>query len=241
MMPTRIDAVPAAIVGCVMMLLAAHAWCEDSPDQRLMEALLAEGTLLQQEVLKLQPIGLELDQERKRLLAEEKQLTDDAAQVTKSFEQFNAAADQLNVETQQQREDCAAGSSKLESEVESCNSRSEALRTQANALSGQGAELDKRQQDVNQRIVQHNAAGREWNTRSRAHQQRWMPEIEQVRSWLGRFKDFVDSESFGQFALSAGDPPGCAQERIGALNPLDSLPSLARALQCLKALKAGIR
>lgn len=223
------------------LLSAAGARGEESPDQRLADALLQEGTLLQQEVLKLQPTGVELERERKRLTAEEAEISREASEVTRSFQQFNATADELNVAMQKQREECEAGHSQFQSEVDACNSRAEALRTQGAELGAKGTDLDLRQDAVNKRIVEHNAAGREWNARSNAHQQKWMPSIQQVQAWLGRFKEFVDSESYPQFVAAAGNPADCAQERVGALNPQDSLPSLGRALQCLKGLKAASR
>jgi hypothetical protein len=233
------SAAVVAIAGCALLLLAASTWAEDSPDQRMTDALLEEGTLLYTQTAKLQPVAALLDKERKRLQAEEIQLTDEAAKVNKSFDEFNTVADELNAATKLQREDCSAGSSKFDSEVDSCNSRAETLRVQAARLLTQGAELDKRQQDVNQRIVQHNAAGREWNRRSKEHQEQWVPSVQEVQRWLGRFKDFFESETFSKFALTAGHPHDCSEDAIGALNPLDTLPSLTRALQCLKALKAG--
>jgi len=228
-----------AVAGCMLLLAAAGASSEDSPDQRLTDALLQEGVLLEADIAKLQPVAAELDRERKRLQAEETKLTDEAAQVTKGFDALNAAADKLNTATQQQREECAAGSSKFQSEADACNGNAAALRREGDTLHAQGAELDKRQEQVNKRIVEHNAAGKEWNQRSTAHQQVWMPSIKQVQGWLGRFQDFYRSATFSQFVTSAGNPADCAEERVGALNPFDPLPSLGHALQCLKALKAG--
>jgi hypothetical protein len=232
-------AAAAAMVGCMLLLTAAGARSEDSPDQRLTDALLQEGLLLEAQIAKLRPVAAELDRERKRLQGEETQLTDEAAQVTKGFDALNAAADKLNAATQQQREECAAGSSKFQSEADACNGSAAALRRERDTLHAQGTELDKRQEEVNKRIVQHNAAGREWNQRSTAHQQLWMPSIKQVQGWLGRFQDFFKSATFPEFVGSAGNPADCAEERVGALSPFDTLPSLGRALQCLKALKAG--
>jgi len=235
----RIFAAVCTAAAC--LLFGAGARCEDSADQRLADALLEEGMLLQQQVLKLQPVGVELEQERKRLAAEEVQLTRDATEVTRSFKEFNTTADELNAAMQKQREECDAGHSQFQSEVDACNSRAEMLRTQGAELSAQGTDLDRRQDAVNKRIVEHNAAGREWNTRSNAHQQKWTPSIREVQAWLGRCNDFFNSETFTQFVASAGDPVSCSKERIGALNPQDSLPSLDRALQCLKAIKAATR
>jgi len=63
--------------------------------------------------------------------------------------------------------------------------------------------------------------------------------MEEVQRWIGRFNEFVSSDTFSHFALTAGSPQDCADDRLGALNPMDTLPTLKRALQCLRALKAG--
>jgi DNA repair exonuclease SbcCD ATPase subunit len=227
----------AIAAGAALLLSSSLARSDDSPDQRLNDALLAEGMLLQQQVSKLQPIAVDLERERKRLTKEEAELNGEAADVTKSFEQYNAAADQLNADIQKQREQCDSGTSKFQSEVETCNQSAEVLTAQKAELSTQGSELDRRQEAVNKRIVQHNAAGREWNNRSTEHQQQWIPSIKQVQDWVGRFNDYVHSESFSKFAAAGGSPVDCANDRIGALNPLEALSSLERALPCLKALK----
>lgn len=228
-----------AIVGSILLLAAARVLAQTSPDQQMMDALLTEGTLLQEQTSKLQPVSVQLDADRKHLEAEEVQLADDAAKVNKSFREFNAVADQLNAAMKQQREECEAGTSKFQSEVEACNSKALALRAEGDRLSAQGKELDKQQEEVNKRIVQHNAAGREWNRRTQEHQQRWVPSVQEVQRWIGRFNEFVGSETFSNFALTAGNPQDCSDERLGALNPMDAVPTLKRALQCLKALKAG--
>jgi predicted nucleic acid-binding Zn-ribbon protein len=228
-----------AIVGSVLLVASARVLAQASPDQQIMDALLKEGTILQEQVSKLQPVGVELDAERKRLEVEEVELTGEAAKVNKSFEEFNAVADQLNAAMKQQREECESGSSKFQSEVEACNDKATALRAEGDRLSVQGKELDRQQADVNKRIVQHNAAGREWNRRTQEHQQRWAPSVQEVQRWIGRLNEFVGSATFSQFALAAGSPQDCSDDLLGALNPMDTLPTLKRALQCLKALKAG--
>lgn len=228
-----------AIVGSIVLLASARVLAQASPDQQMMDALLEEGALLQEQTSKLQPVSVQLDAERKRLEAEEIQLTDDAAKVNKSFQEFNAVADQLNAAMKQQREECESGTSKFQSEVEACNAKALALRAEGDRLSVQGKELDQQQEEVNKRIVQHNAAGREWNRRAQEHQQRWVPSMQEVQRWIGRFNEFVGSETFSHFVLTAGSPQDCSDDRLGALNPMDALPGLKRALQCLKALKAG--
>jgi predicted nucleic acid-binding Zn-ribbon protein len=232
-------AVAIAVAACTSSLFVARAAGQDNPDRVLTDALLQEGTILQEQAAKLQPTGIELDQERKRLQAEEIQLTDEAANVSRGFEVFNKKADQLNATTAQQRETCSAAASKFQSEVDACNKEAETLRAQAAELTTQGKELDRQQEDVNKRIVQHNAAGREWNKRNKEHQQQWVPRMQQAQAWIGRFQEFVDSKSFADFSAGAGSPADCKDERMGALNPLDTLPVLGRALRCLKALKAG--
>ena len=87
------------VAACASLLFAARAAGQDNPDRVLTDALLQEGTILQEQAAKLQPTGVELDQERRRLQAEEIQLTDEAARVNKSFEAFNSKADQLNAAT----------------------------------------------------------------------------------------------------------------------------------------------
>jgi len=228
-----------AIVVTIVPLASVRVLAQASPDQQMMDALLEEGTILQEQVSKLQPASVQLDAERKRLEAEEIQLKDDAAKVNKSFEEFNAVADQLNAAMKQQREECESGTSKFQSEVDACNTKAVVLRAEGDRLSVQGKELDKQQEDVNQRIVQHNTAGREWNRRTQEHQQRWAPSMQEVQRWIGRVNEFVSSETFSHFALTAGSPQDCADDRLGALNPMDTLPTLKRALQCLKALKAA--
>jgi hypothetical protein len=237
----RMWIVAAAAGGIALSLCVGLAHSADSPDQRLNDALLDEGTMLQQQVSRLQPVAVELERERKRLTKEEAELTDEAAEVTKSFEQFNAVADRLNADIQNQRSQCDTGTSKFQSEVDACNKSAEALIAQKAELSTQGSELDRRQEAVNKRIVEHNAAGREWNKRSNDHQRQWTPSIKQVQAWVGRFNEFVHSESFPQFVSAGGSPADCADDRIGALNPLDALPSLERGLSCLKAMKSAAR
>jgi len=235
----RARSAAGAIVGSVVLLAAVRVLAQADPDQQLMEALLQEGTLLQEQTSNLQPVAMQLDAERKRLEAEEVQLSDEAAEVTKRFQEFNAVADQLNASMKQQRDECETGTSKFQSEVDACNEKALALKAEGEKLSAQGKELDRLQDDVNQRIVRHNAAGREWNRRMQEHQERWMPRVQEVQRWIGRFSDFARSDTFSQVALSAGNPSDCSDDRLGALNPIDTLPSLKRALQCLRALKAG--
>src|SRR5436189_133567 len=76
-------------LGCMLLLTAAVSWSQENPDQRLTEALLQEGLILEAQIAKLQPVAAELDRERKRLQAEETELTDEAAQVTKDFDALN--------------------------------------------------------------------------------------------------------------------------------------------------------
>src|SRR5689334_5416776 len=236
---TRRISVRAAGIAFASCVCLAHG--ADSPDQRMNDALLEEGTMLQQQVLRLQPIGVDLERERKRLTKEETELNDEAADVTNTFEQYNAVADRLNTDIQKQREQCDTGTSKFQSEVDACNKSAEALIAQKAELATQGTDLDRRQEAINKRIVQHNAAGREWNNRSNDHQRQWVPSIKQVQAWIGRFNEFAHSESFPKFVAAAASPADCADDRIGALNPLDALSSLNHALNCLKALKSASR
>ena len=68
----------------------------------------------------------------------------------------------------------------------------------------------------------------------------WMPSIKQVQALARALPGFLQVELRSPIcATSAGNPADCAEERCGALNPFDTLPSLGRALRCLKALKAG--
>jgi len=230
----------AAILAGVLSLAGVYsALAETGPDQQIADALLQEGTILQEQTAKLQPAGAQLDVERRRLQAEEAQLTDEIKKVNKSFQDFNAAADQLNASMKHQREECEGGTSNFQSEVDTCNGKALALKAEGERLATHGKELDKQQEELNKRIEAHNAAGREWNRRTQEHQQKWAPGIQEVQRWIGRFNEFLGSSTFSQFAQTAGNPQECSDERLGALNPGDALPSLTRALRCLKALKTG--
>jgi hypothetical protein len=228
-----------ALVAGVMCLASLSALADDSPDQRMNAALLEEGQMLQAQAAKLQPEGVQLERDRARLIAEEKELHDEAFQVTRGFTEYNVVADEHNAKTKKQREDCAGGVTTYQSQADECNALAEELRKQADVLSAQGAELDRRQETVNKRIAAHNTAGREWNDRAREHQAVWMPSVQQMQDWLMRFKQFYESASFPQFAASAGQPAACASEQIGVIGNPDVIASLGRAVQCLKALKGG--
>jgi uncharacterized protein (DUF3084 family) len=232
-MPTK------ALFAGVMCLASMAAIAEDSPDQRLNSALLDEGLMLQAQAGKLQPEGVQIERDRARLIAEEKELHDEAFQVTRGFTEYNAVADEQNAKTKKQREDCAGGVTTYQSQADECNAQAEELRKRSDVLTAQGAELDRRQDAVNKRIVAHNAAGREWNDRAREYQAQWMPSVQQVQEWLMRFKQFYESQSFPQFATSSGQPAACASEQIGVIGHPDVIASLGRAVQCLQALKGG--
>jgi chromosome segregation ATPase len=222
-----------------MCLASLSAFAEESPDQRLNAALLEQGLMLQAQAGKLQPQGMQIERDRARLIAEEKELSDEAMQVTRSYSEYNVVADELNAKTKKQREDCAGGVTTYQSQADECNARAEELRKQSDVLAAQGVELDRRQDAVNKRIVAHNAAGREWNDRAREHQAQWMPSVHQMQDWLMKFKQFYESQSFPQFAASAGQPAACASEQIGVIGNPDVIASLGRAVQCLQALKGG--
>jgi hypothetical protein len=234
-------ALRAAFAGaCVTGVLSSASLAQSEADQLLLSALLQEGELLQQEALMLEPMTTRLLQDKQQLESQEKTLMAESAQVSENIKQFNAAAEQLNASIAQQQKDCAQQTGD-QAAADMCNARGEELGRQGERLQQLGGELDRRKNDVNQRIVRHNSAGQDWSVRNRDNETKVQPSQRDIRNWLGRFSSFYASDSFNAFTRRSGIPSACEQSRVEQFNSMPPFPALRAAVQCLKTLRPDRR
>ncbi len=226
----------ARLVACVAGAMAFTALAQTDADELLLSALLQEGELLQQEAAMLEPDNARLLSEKQQLQTQEKVLAAESAQVSESIRQFNAAAEQLNASIAQQQTDCAQQTGD-QAAADTCNARAAELRRQGERLQQLGVELDQRKNEVNERIVRHNAAGQSWANRNRDNETKVEPSQRDIQAWLKRFLDFCVSNSFSAFTRQSGTPDACAQVRIAELNSVPPFRAIRAAVLCLRSLR----
>lgn len=225
-------------------LLAAAGLSSTAPSRAQEEAarlrlaaLTEEGDLLLEEARALEPETRRLERLGGELAAGGKQLEAEVAVLERSLREYNSEAGALAARAAAQREQCTAAGLTA-AQIRACNDEAADIAAAGLGLEQRRPELERRQQELNQRIDRHNARRLEWERASREQAGRTALNEADVRQWLQRARAFWASEEFAAFARAAGTPAACSSTRLAVSASAYPVEALERMQACLKAVGA---
>ena len=227
-----------ALLGLALTLLLQGA-AQAQTDTLRLNALAQEGDLLLEESSALEPLRQKLLEEGNKLRTEEKSLHAELQAVNDGIKTFNTDMDAFNAEAKALQAACPEQSKDPE-QVAACNQRVAELKDRAQKLDAKRAELLSRQEAVNKRVGEFNAASADYNKRKQEGDSRGSLNERDLEDWLARVREFFLS---ADFTAMASDPPisACDEAYIGSLGTLPLPQALKQASACLRAVQASAR
>lgn len=220
-------------VGICCGVLASAAANEES-DRLKLKALSEEAGLILDEQAQLQPLTEKLAKEGEQLDGIEQALRAESNAVNEAVNKYNEANKGLERAVQEHAQRCPKESDDKEL-VESCNAMAVGLKGTAQRLEQERPALQARQQELKQRIEQHNAARKEWTQSRREHEARLQANRGDCEHWIAGAKPFLGSDGFKGLAKKAGSPAACEAARLGESVALPAEQAVGRVQSCLKA------
>jgi hypothetical protein len=231
----RIFCITAALSVALWSGSIAPAASNDDGDRLKLRALSEEAGLILDEQAQLQPLTEKLAKEGEQLDAVEQMLRAESNAVNESVNKYNETNKGLERAFQEHAQRCPKESDDKEL-VESCNAMAVGLKGTAQKLEQERPALQTRQQELKQRIEQHNAARKEWAQRRRDHDARLQANKGDCDHWVTGAKPFLASEGFKALAKKAGNPPACEASKLAEAVAMPQEQAVARVQSCLKAL-----
>jgi DNA repair exonuclease SbcCD ATPase subunit len=231
----RIFCITAALSAALWIGSIGPAASNDDGDRLKLRALSEEAGLILDEQAQLQPLTEKLAKEGEQLDAVEQMLRAESNAVNDSVNKYNEANKGLERAFQEHAQRCPKESDD-KALVESCNAMAVGLKGTAQKLEQERPALQARQQELKQRIEQHNAARKEWAQRRRDHDARLQANRGDCDHWVTGAKPFLASEGFKALAKKAGNPPACEVSKLTEAMAMPQEQAVARVQSCLKAL-----
>jgi chromosome segregation ATPase len=213
----------------------APAAANDEADRLKLKALSEEAVLILDEQALLQPVTEKLAREGEQLDSVEQMLRAESNAVNEAVNKHNEANKGLERAVQEHAQRCPKESDNKEL-VESCNAMAVGLKGTAQRLEQERPALQARQQDLKQRIEQHNAARKEWAQLKRDHEARLQANKGDCEHWMSGAKPFVGSEGFKALSRKAGNPSACDATRLNEALAQPHEQAMVRVQACLKVL-----
>jgi chromosome segregation ATPase len=233
----RVKLMAAGLLSAAGLLYCAAGSAQDEAARLHLAALSQEGDLLLEEAVTLEPGTRQLEQQGDQLAAEEKRLAAEVGALERSLREYNAEVRALAARSGAQREQCTAGGLTAQ-QVRDCNDEAANIGAEVVGLEQRRPELDRRQQQLNQRIDRHNTRRLDWEKARREQEGRRAVNESDVRQWLQRARAFWGSDEFDALSRAARTPAACSSARLsvsGAAHPVDALKHMQA---CFKAVGA---
>jgi len=230
-------------IFCITLALSIASWvgsiapaaANDEGDRLKLRALSEEAGLILDEQAQLQPLTEKLAKEGEKLDAVEQMLRAESNAVNEAVNKYNEANKGLERAFQEHAQRCPKESDDKEL-VESCNAMAVGLKGTAQKLEQERPALQTRQQELKQRIEQHNAARKEWAQTRRDHEARLQANRGDCDHWVTAAKPFLATDGFKALAKKAGNPAACEAAKLVEAVALPHEQAVARVQSCLKVL-----
>jgi chromosome segregation ATPase len=228
----------AILLSAAGLLLGARGWAQEEAARLRLSALTQEGDLLLEEALALEPATRQLEQLGGELAAQGKQLEPEVAALERLLREYNAEVVALATRSAAQREQCTAAGLAAQ-QIRDCNDEAANIAAAALGLEQRRPDLDRGQQELNQRIDRHNTRRLEWDKARREQDGRRAVNESDIREWLQRARAFWSTDEFAALSRAASTPAACSPARLsGVSGTAYPVEGLKRMQACLKAVSA---
>ncbi len=226
--------VAVALSAAVLAGFPGPAAANEEADRLKLKALTEEAGLILDEQAQLQPVTDKLSKEGEQLDSVEQMLRTESNAVNEAVNKYNEANKGLERAVQEHAQRCPKESDDKDL-VESCNAMAVGLKGTQQKLEQDRPALQARQQELKQRIDQHNAARKEWAQLKREHEAKLLANKGDSEHWVNGAKPFLASEGFKAMVKKAGNPAACEPAALAEALALPQEKAVGRVQSCLKA------